>query len=48
MHSLEEMKVFLAFLLFASAAAEIHDWVGLPEERFEQLDQLLEGKVPFF
>ncbi|KAL9969163.1 hypothetical protein ACROYT_G021340 [Oculina patagonica] len=41
------MKLIVAFLLFASATAEIHNWVGLPEARFEKLDQLLEDE-PFF
>ena len=41
------MKVIIAFLLFASATAEIHNWVGLPEARFEQLDKLLEGMYDF-
>lgn len=43
----EDMKVVIAFLLFASATAEIHNWVGLPEARFEQLDKLLEGTYLF-
>jgi hypothetical protein len=37
------MKVLVVCLLFVSATAAINEWVGLPEGKYEQLDQLLDG-----
>ncbi|CAH3121317.1 unnamed protein product, partial [Pocillopora meandrina] len=39
-----EMKVFIGFLLFAFATADIYKWVGLPEQNFKLLDNLLNGE----
>lgn len=38
------MKVFIGFLLFAYATADIYKWVGLPEQNFKLLDNLLNGE----
>ena len=43
-----EMKAFIGFLLFVSATADIHNWVGLPEQKFKQLDDLLQGEYSVF
>jgi len=37
------MKIVAVFLLFVSATAAINEWLGLPEGKFQQLDQLLDG-----
>ena len=41
------MKVIIATLLFISAAEAIRNLVGLPEERFSRLHQLLNGNFHF-
>ncbi|KAJ7388439.1 hypothetical protein OS493_037601 [Desmophyllum pertusum] len=40
------MKLVVVVLLFASATADLHNWVGLPDTRFEQVDQLMQDE-PF-
>ena len=43
----KKMKLVVVVLLFASATADVHNWVGLPDTRFEQVDQLMQGTYHF-
>jgi len=37
------MKIVVVLLLMVPATAAINEWLGLPEGKFQQLDQLLDG-----
>lgn len=37
------MKILLTVLLFISATAAINNLVGIPDERFQQIEHILKG-----